>query len=278
MNGLLTCHEHHEAVHTDTHTRGGRHTVLEGTHEVVVDEHGLIVALLAQAKLLLEALQLVDGVVELAIGVAQLLTVDHELETLGELGVLAVTLAEGRHLDGIVGDEGRLYVVALALLAKDLVDELTLAHGLVGLYTQFLAYGTQLSLIHAGDVHSGELLDGLCHSTACEGSLEADDIVAHLHLGSAVHIETDLLEHLLGECHHPVIVLVRDVDLHTGKLGIVGAVHTLVAEVLGELIHTLKATHDKALQVELIGNTQVQGDVQCVMVGDEGACCRSTGD
>ena len=270
LYGGLAGHQHHEAVHADTHTRRGGHAVFEGADEVVVDEHGFVVTFLREAQLLFEAQALVDGVVQFGVGVAQLLAVDHELEALGQLGVVAVTLGEGRHLDGIVGDEGRLYVVGLALLAEDFVDDLALAHGLVDLYAYLLAHLAQLCFVHAADVDAGVLLDGVEHGDALEGRLEADDVVAHLDLVGTVHVDANLLEHLLGEVHHPVIVLVRDVNLHTGKLGVVGAVHTLVAEVLGELVYPLEAAHDEAFEVELVGNTQVERNVEGVVVRDEG--------
>ena len=57
-----------------------------------------------------------------------------------------------------------------------------------------------------------------------------------------------------------------------------GLVHTLVAEVLGELIDSAEAAYDEALEVEFVGYTQVQGDVQGVMMGDEGAGSGTSGD
>ena len=88
----------------------------------------------------------------------------------------------------------------------------------------------------------------------------------------------DALEHILGEGHHPVVVLVGHVDFHGGELGVVGAVHTLVAEVAAELIHSGEATHDEALEVELVGDAEVEVDVERVVVGDEGACSGAAGD
>ena len=38
-------------------------------------------------------------------------------------------------------------------------------------------------------------------------------------------------------------------------------VHTLVAEVTAELIDTLEAPYDETLEIELIGDTQIEGDV-----------------
>ena len=47
------------------------------------------------------------------------------------------------------------------------------------------------------------------------------------------------------------------------------AVHTLVTEVLANLIDTLETTYDQALQVELGGDTHVHILVERIEVGDE---------
>ncbi len=160
-----------------------------------------------------------------------------------------MTLGKWRHLNRIVRYKCRLDVCTLALLTEDFVDEFALAHSVVYLDAEAAGGGAQLLFVHAGDVDTGVLLDSLCHSDTREGSLEADDIVAHLDLGGAVDIHTDFLQHVFGKVHHPVVVLVGHVYLHAGKLGVMGAIHTLVAEVLGELVHTLEAAYDKALEV-----------------------------
>ena len=69
--------------------------IFQGTQEILVDEHRLVISLLGEAELLLEALPLVDRVIQLGVGVGQLLAVDHQLEALGKLRVFSVTLAEG---------------------------------------------------------------------------------------------------------------------------------------------------------------------------------------
>ena len=106
LDGRRSGHEHGEAV--DAHAEAGcrGHAVLEGADEVHVDVHRLVVALVLELELLLEAVELVDGVVELAVGVGQFLAVHEELEALGEGGIAAVTLGQGRGLPGVVGDEG----------------------------------------------------------------------------------------------------------------------------------------------------------------------------
>ena len=89
---------------------------------------------------------------------------------------------------------------------------------------------------------------------------------------------TDLFDHFFSKFHHPVVVFVGYIYLHTGEFWIVCTVHTFVTEVLSDFVYTLKTAYDKSLQVKLGGDTQVEVYIQRVMVGDErtGAC--STGD
>ena len=104
-------------------------------------------------------------------------------------------------------------------------------------------------------------------------------MVAMLHLrGTVVDGLADGLEQLLGEGHHPVVVLILHIELHAGKLGVVELVHTLVAEVLTDLIDTLKSAYDQSLQIELGGDTHVHIDVEGVEMGDEGAGRGASGD
>jgi len=56
-------------------------------------------------------------------------------------------------------------------------------------------------------------------------------------------------EHLLDELHHPDVILVGDVYLHDCELGIVRAVHALVAEVLAELVYAVEPSDDQLLEV-----------------------------
>ena len=49
LNGPLVGQHHHQSVHADAHTAGGGHAVFQGAQEVLVDEHGLVVASRPQA-------------------------------------------------------------------------------------------------------------------------------------------------------------------------------------------------------------------------------------
>ncbi len=274
----LSGHHHHESVDTHTHARCRRHAVLERAYEVLVDDHSFVVTLIGEFHLLDKSLVLVDGVVELGVCVAEFLAVYHQLETFGELGVRAVFLGEGRHLDGVVDDECGLDVFALAGLAEYLVDEFSLAHCLVDLDTESDGYIAQGRLVHASDVYACILLDGVDHCYAAERGLERDDVVADLDIGGAVDVEAYFLKELFGEFHHPVVVLVGNVYLHACELGVVGAVHALVAEVLADLVYAVKSTYDEAFEVQLGSDAQVQVDVERVVVGYKRTCAGTTGD
>ena len=56
------------------------------------------------------------------------------------------------------------------------------------------------------------------------------------------------------------------------------AVHTFVTEVTAELIHTLEAPDNEALQIKLVGDTQIERDIQRVVMRDEGARSSTTRD
>ena len=90
-------------------------------------------------------------------------------------------------------------------------------------------------------------MDRIEHRDSAIGSLEVNLTLSDLDLCSTKYAKADVLEQLLREAHHPVVVLVGDIDLHSGELGIVRTVHTLVAEVTAELIDSLEAAHDEAL-------------------------------
>ena len=72
--------------------------------------------------------------------------------------------------------------------------------------------------------------------------------------------------------HHPVVVLILNVEFHAGKLGVVRTVHAFVAEVLADFEHTFETTYDEALQVKFGCDAAIEVDVERVVVCDEGTC------
>ena len=129
---------------------------------------------------------------------------------------------------------------------------------------------SQLLFALARDVVAGLLADGVGHRQAAERRLERDRPAVDHELRGAVHGHRDAFEQLLGELHHPAVVLVGDVDLHAGELGVVRAVHALVAEVLAQLVDAVEPADDQLFEIELRGDAQVEVDVERVVVRDEG--------
>ena len=187
-------------------------------------------------------------------------------------------LGQWRHLYRIVGDEGWLEEGSLAELAEELVNQLTLTHSLIYIHALLLAECADFFLGLAVAVETGLLLDGIEDRQTAIWSLEADDVAINLALWLAVYGDTDSFEQLLCESHHPVVVLVLNIKLHTGELRVVVTVHTLVAEVLADFINTLETTYDEALQVELGSDTHVHILVERIEVGDEWTGRSTTGN
>ena len=113
------------------------------------------------------------------------------------------------------------------------------------------------------------LLDGFKNRYTGIRGFEAYGVGADGRICGTVYGGGHFFEHVLDEAHHPVVILVGHVDLHHGELRVVGLVHPFVAEVFGKFIDPFKTTYDEAFEVELIGNAEVQWDVERIVVGDE---------
>ena len=106
--------QHHQAVDADPEPAGRRQPVLQRAHVALVD----------RAALGLEALALVDRVVELAVGVGQLAGADERLEALGQERVVAVRAGQRRDLARVVEHERRLDQRVLGCRLEDLGHQL----------------------------------------------------------------------------------------------------------------------------------------------------------
>ena len=101
--------KHYESVYTEAETACGRQTVLKGGDIVVINlrlARGIL--RLSLCYLTLKAFSLVDGIVELGECVAEFGCVDELLETLGECGILGLSLCKRAILHGVIVDEGGL--------------------------------------------------------------------------------------------------------------------------------------------------------------------------
>ena len=72
-----------------------------------------------------------------------------------------------------------------------------------------------------------------------------------------------------------MIIHIGLIDLHGGKLRVVGGVHALVPENAANLIHLVKAAHNQPFQIQLCFNPQEHVNVQGVVVGFKGSGSRA---
>lgn len=276
--------EHGKTVKTHTPTTGRGQTILESLAEVLVDHLGLVVTGVLVLGLLGETLTLVEGIVQLGVGVAHLLGGHKQLEALAKTGLGAVLLGEGRHHHGVAHDEGGADARILNVLTHQLVEHTGVGAGrgafdavlltqvgqeLVGLVRVELGAGREL------DVEL--LLEGLDHVDTAEGRREVEVEGGALGaLGVVLDLvgAEELLDHagdkLLGQVHDVVHIGVGPVELASGELGVMGQVDALVTELTANLVDTVQTTDGQHLEVQLGGNTHEHVEVEVVVVGDEG--------
>ena len=156
-------------------------------------------------------------------------------------------LGQRTHFYRVICNECRLNKGAFAELSKDFINEFTFTKGLI--YTLHLkVYGSNRAdfiFILPCKIKAGLFLNGLKYRQTTVRCFERNRVFTILHLCTAVVDSlTNGFKKLLGETHHPVIILVLHVEFHAGKLWIVELVHTFVAEVLADFIDTFKAADD----------------------------------
>ena len=108
------------------------------------------------------------------------------------------------------------------------------------------------------------------------GCFKINRFLADIQRGCAMGIDSNFLEEGFGRFHHPVIVFVGDIKLHNRKLRIVRSVHPFVSKVFGKLINTIETADNQTFEVQLVGDTQVERNVQCIVMGDKWTRCGST--
>ena len=96
-DGCAVGQQHGESGDAVADAAGGGHANLHGVEEVLIGVLGLFVALLGEGVLGGEALALVDGIVELGVGVAHLPAVHEELKALGEVGIRGLQNVTDQH-------------------------------------------------------------------------------------------------------------------------------------------------------------------------------------
>ena len=272
--------EHHQAVDAHPHAPGRRHAVLQRREKILVYHVGLLVAFRAQLHLAHEAGALVDGVVQLGVGVRQLQPAGEKLEPLDHLGHVPLALGQRGDLHGVVVDERGLDQPALHFLVER--EGHDVAPPRAGLRLQPQAGGRRARLFGVAaereEVDARGLPDGLVHADAAERRREVELFALVGNAAGAARRLRAGAEQALGPLHHAAVVGVGLVHLQRGELRVVPHVHPLVAEDAADFIHALHAAHNQALEVQFRRDAQVHVDVQRVVVGDERPRGRPAGD
>ena len=255
---------HHEAVDADAEAARGWHAVLQGGEEVLVEAVEFLVAVAAaELLLLLEAAALLQGVVELGEGVGDLHAAQEGLEALDVRGVVRLGLGQGRHLHGVVDEEGGLHQRGLHPVGQELVDEASPANLLGDGDAQLTHAARQRRRVpKLGNVNAAVLEERGAEVDAGPRRLQVDGLALPGDRGRAEDILRDGGDHLLHHSHDVVVVGVGLVAFEERVLGVVVGVQALVAEDAADLKDTLQAADDAALEVELDGDAEVERAVQ----------------
>jgi hypothetical protein len=73
--------------------------------------------------LILEEIKLHLWIVELCVGIDELVVIAEKLEALNEAGLRSVPFSEGRHDLRVIDQEGRVFAVNLNKVANELIDQ-----------------------------------------------------------------------------------------------------------------------------------------------------------
>src|SRR5258706_8800 len=115
---------HGEPVDADAEPAGRRHAVLERAQVVLVDLARRLGVLARDLRL--EALPLVDRIVQLGEGVRELPSVHEEFEALDEVGPVGTRLAERRDRGRVERHERRLHEIRLDARLEQRLEDLVL--------------------------------------------------------------------------------------------------------------------------------------------------------
>src|SRR5450759_1857821 len=86
-------------------------------------------------------------------------------------------------------------------------------------------------------------------------------------------IESSFFYYLLSKIHHPVIIFIRDVNLHYSELRIMVTMHSFISEVVSKLIYSFKTANNEPFKIKLICNPQIERHVKGIMMSDKRSRC-----
>ena len=234
---------------------------------------GLRIARGSSGILRFKALPLVDGIVELGIGIAHLPPVDEQLKAFHIAGLIGFALGKRRHLDGVIHNKGGLDQIIFTVLLKKHIENVAL------LMTRFIFnmvfIGKLLCLFRVTDsvkINAGVFLHGVNHGKALKGLTKVDLFSAVSDDGGAADFLCEEAEKVFCQIHHAVIIGIGLVELHQRKLRVMTGINPFITEHAADLIHSLQPADNQALEIELERNTELHILIKGVEMGFKRTC------
>ena len=272
---------------TPTPSPGGRRQpVLERAHVILVHRVRFLVALRAFLQLLLEAIALLDRIVQLAERVGDLHLADVQLEPLDGVGIARPLLRQRRHFGWEVVHEGRLDERFLDQRLEDRRRDLPRPELRVDGDAEASPRGPSPSRDRADRIRPPgcpSFFDA-ASAAACRSDTRANgarsEIVSPSNCTSSLPVadSRDEPNQLFGHRHQVLIVAVGLIELEHRELGIVPRRDPLVPEIAVDLVHALEPADDQPLQIELRRDAQKQIDVERVVMRAKRPRHRAAGD
>lgn len=220
--------------------------------------------------------------------------VAEELKALDKAGLAAMPLGERAHDLGVVDQEGRVLAVNLDEVPNELVNQAWRRAWVCAvdsfLLAEFVEEDASLfscESVTLGELNTENLFKALHHWDALERRSEVDLNNVSLVLGTVgmvlnfvrtMNLEDHLREHVLGELHQVVVVSIGPVKFAGSELRVVGEVNALITELLANLKHSVDASDNQHLKVELWGNSHEQLHIKIVVESLEGTSGGATWD
>lgn len=279
--------QHRQPVDTYAPSSSGREAIFESVNEAFVNPLSFLVTSVLGIRLRLEALKLHFRVVQLRVGVDQLVLVGKQLKSLSETFFRTVPLGEGTHQLGVVDNEARADALGLEELADQFIDQTSCGARCGAVNVAFNAKFVKeltsflcLEFASAGQGHTHRLFEAFHHLDAAERRSEID-VVDFVGVGGVIlRVILDdvgsanglhhLRKQLFRKGHQVIVVGVGPIELAGGELWVVRQVDAFVTELLANLEHAIHAAHNQHLQVELRSDTHEQLHVKVVVESLEG--------
>jgi hypothetical protein len=257
--------------------------VLKRINEDFVIEHGFIISFVLLLDLIQKQLFLDEGVIELCVGIAQLVVVNEQLETLSQSGFGAMVFGQGRHKLWVLDDEGRVFALGFDEVADQLVNQ---TGGITWSLADDVVLGAlfveELTGFFSCDVFGQRFaefgLEFFHHTDSSPrwGEINLKDLIRMLNSlrmmlddVAPINFLDHLREHIFSQVKQVMEVSISHVEFATCVLGVMSLIDGLIPEVPTDFVDSIKPTDDQLLEEELRSDSHIELHIQIVVVSHE---------